>query len=128
MAPGLLPLFVYGTLMRGRRRHDLLDGCDFLGPATTAEPMILVDCGGYPALLRGTDGSSVWGELYAVPPERIPALDHYEGVSSGEYIRVWINVSREPDGTALPAQAYLYARNASGLPVVGPRWSRAAEQ
>ena len=87
-----VPLFVYGTLMRGHQRHDLLAGCPFLGPATTAEPMILFDCGGYPAMVRGTGSGFVEGEVFSIPPELLSVLDDYEAVAEGEYVRATVEV------------------------------------
>ncbi|WP_437877636.1 gamma-glutamylcyclotransferase family protein [Sorangium sp. So ce513] len=73
-----MPLFVYGTLMRGERSHELLGRARYLGPARTAPSFELADLGEYPALVRG--GSiAVLGELYEPDGETLAALDLYEG-------------------------------------------------
>ena len=124
-----VPLFVYGTLMRCHQRHDLLAGCPFLGPATTAEPMILFDCGGYPAMVRGTASGFVGGEVFSIPPGLLADLDDYEAVAEGEYVRATVEVRLASGSPALiAALAYLYARPTDGLPVVGARWPREAER
>ena len=124
-----VPLFVYGTLMRGHRRHDLLAGGAFLGSATTAEPMILVDCGGYPAMVCGANGDSVTGEVFLVSPDLLSVLDDYEAVPEGEYVREEIRVVLGETGSSpRPVQAYLYARDTSALPLVGSRWTLQAER
>ncbi|XXX79728.1 gamma-glutamylcyclotransferase family protein [Sorangium sp. So ce134] len=73
-----MPLFVYGTLMRGERSHGLLGRSPFLGAARTARSFELADLGAYPALVRG--GSvAVVGELYEPDRETLASLDVYEG-------------------------------------------------
>jgi gamma-glutamylcyclotransferase (GGCT)/AIG2-like uncharacterized protein YtfP len=73
-----VPLFVYGTLMRGERAHVLLGRAQYLGLARTAPSFELADFGAYPALVRG--GSvAVHGELYDPDPETLASLDLYEG-------------------------------------------------
>ncbi|WP_437679520.1 gamma-glutamylcyclotransferase family protein [Sorangium sp. So ce131] len=73
-----MPLFVYGTLMRGERSHALLGRARCLGAARTAASFELADLGAYPALVRG--GSvGVLGELYEPDGETLAALDLYEG-------------------------------------------------
>jgi len=67
-------LFVYGSLLRGERDHELLGGATFLGPMKTAPRYTLVDLGPYAALLeRGR--VSVAGELYIVDKKQRFALD-----------------------------------------------------
>ncbi|WP_437837591.1 gamma-glutamylcyclotransferase family protein [Sorangium sp. So ce1153] len=73
-----MPLFVYGTLMRGERSHALLEGARYLGLARTPRSFELADFGAYPALVRG--GSvAVLGELYEPDRETLASLDLYEG-------------------------------------------------
>lgn len=72
-------LFVYGSLKTGFRHHDELAGCELLGQARTRDGFRLVRLGEYPAMVKGS-GGVVWGELYRVPAERLPALDEFEGV------------------------------------------------
>ncbi len=73
-----MPLFVYGTLMRGERAHVLLRGARCLGLARTAAAFELVDFGAYPALVRG-GSAAVVGELYEPDEETVASLDLYEG-------------------------------------------------
>lgn len=78
-------VFVYGTLMAGRANHRVLVdlGATLVGEATTARPRRLVDLGPYPALLPEhpeLDGAvPVHGEAYDLPPDRLGALDEFEG-------------------------------------------------
>ncbi|AUX40835.1 hypothetical protein SOCE26_022360 [Sorangium cellulosum] len=73
-----MPLFVYGTLMRGERSHALLGRARCLGVARTAASFELAHLGAYPALVR--EGSvAVVGELYDPDGETLAALDLYEG-------------------------------------------------
>ena len=72
-----IDVFVYGSLLRGESNHRLLRTARFLGPARTTPGYRLVDLGPYPGLLTGGH-SAVQGEVYAVPPETMPALDRLE--------------------------------------------------
>jgi gamma-glutamylaminecyclotransferase len=71
-------LFVYGTLMRGERAHELLGRARCLGLARTAPLFELADLGAYPALVRG-GSTAVVGELYEPDWETLASLDIYEG-------------------------------------------------
>ncbi len=73
-----LALFVYGSLKRGFRHHDLLLDARFRGEVETAAGYHLVLLGEYPALAEGGD-ESVMGELYAVEKELLGRLDRFEG-------------------------------------------------
>lgn len=76
-------LFVYGTLLRGERAHDLMTDGVFVESATTEPRFTLVDLGEYPALVDfGT--SAVHGEVYLVNTSILMRLDTYEG---DEYVR-----------------------------------------
>ncbi|WP_437579216.1 gamma-glutamylcyclotransferase family protein [Sorangium sp. So ce887] len=105
-----MPLFVYGTLMRGERSHGLLGRACYLGVARTARSFELADLGAYPALVRG-GSNAVLGELYEPDRETLASLDVYEGCP--DLFR------REPillDGGA-PCEAYLMpAGQALGCP------------
>jgi len=74
-------VFVYGTLTDPERAGEVLDEYEFRGGARLAG-LHRVD-GQYPTLAPGgeTDGRLLW------TPE-VPALDSYEGIDSGLYIRV----------------------------------------
>ena len=70
-------LFVYGTLMRGEKSHELLEGALFIVKARTPPRFELVNMGWYPALVDG-GSSAVHGEIYDVPDALITKLDEYE--------------------------------------------------
>lgn len=79
MPPGeSLALFVYGSLKRGFRHHDLLLGARFRCEVETAAGYQLVLLGEYPALAEGGDGA-VTGELYSIENELLARLDRFEG-------------------------------------------------
>ncbi len=71
-------LFVYGTLMSGEPEHARLAGARPLGPAATEPTFNLVDLGVEPALVPGGTGA-VRGELYAVTPAQLAAIDVHHG-------------------------------------------------
>lgn len=85
-----LPLFVYGTLLRGQPRAALT-GNRRRGAAWTTGTLYHLPAG-YPALTREGNGQ-VHGEwVDAVSDSVLAVLDRYEGVHEGLYERVEIQV------------------------------------
>ena len=76
-------LFVYGSLKRAGRHHDVLQAAaaTFLGAAQTVSGYRLIALGEYLALVPAPPGATdvVQGELYEVPESQLPALDAFEG-------------------------------------------------
>ena len=91
-------LFVYGTLRRGERAHNLLEKAQALGDARTAPSYQLVNLGPYPIMVAGGP-TSVIGELYGVSRGLLRQLDSYE---ADDYHRRPITLE---DGST--AEAYL---------------------
>lgn len=117
------PLFVYGTLKRGLPNHVHLPAClSFLSPARTVAALpLVVGPKGIPflLLLPGRAGAlRVSGELYAVPDSALGVLDAFEGVESGFYERVVVDVEVESEGITA---AWTYVRHPEGG---GPVWAR----
>ena len=71
-------LFVYGTLMRGGRYHEVLANARFCGEACTPPCFALVDLGEYPALVPHGE-KRVSGELFQVDDQTLAAIDEFEG-------------------------------------------------
>ena len=76
-------VFVYGTLLRGLSNHGWLEGGVFVREDQTAEPLVLVDLGEYPAALepagRWTEGAaSITGEVWDVDDDGLTHLDELE--------------------------------------------------
>jgi gamma-glutamylcyclotransferase (GGCT)/AIG2-like uncharacterized protein YtfP len=114
-------LFVYGSLKRGFRHHDLLGGAPFEGDARTAPGFSLVLQGEYPALVRsGT--ACVHGEIYRVTEELMTELDRFEGCPD-LYRREQIQLD---DGTS--ASSYVIPPDrAKALPTIPEgRWLESA--
>jgi len=82
--------FVYGTLTDSKTATTVLDSVEYRGPATLTG-LHCVD-GEYPTLLPG---GSVSGQILVTHDEA--ALDSYEGVDRGLYVRV--TVPYESGGT-----------------------------
>jgi gamma-glutamylcyclotransferase (GGCT)/AIG2-like uncharacterized protein YtfP len=72
-------LFVYGSLKRGGRHHDQLEGAVFLGEVETAAGYALEPVGEYLALVALAGAPNVSGELFEISESRLPALDIFEG-------------------------------------------------
>jgi gamma-glutamylcyclotransferase (GGCT)/AIG2-like uncharacterized protein YtfP len=98
-------LFVYGSLKRGGRHHDELEGATFLGVAVTGPGYRLEPLGEYLALVRDEAGAAVPGELFEVPLTKLPDLDAFEGDA---YVRAELPVRlahSKPEPPAPEAQA-----------------------
>lgn len=122
MSPGDVPLFLYGTLKRGHRRHGLLGGSLLLCPDALAPGYTLVDAGGYPGMIESPPGHRVSGELFLVSPEILARLDEYEDLPSGEYRRAMVCVF-DDRGRSHRVQAYHYRWPVRGFAIVGERWT-----
>jgi gamma-glutamylaminecyclotransferase len=76
-------LFVYGSLKRRRSNHRLIAGQQYRGEAVTEPRYRLIDLGTYPGLVRDdAAGLAVKGELWAVGPDCLAALDDFEGADA----------------------------------------------
>lgn len=118
-------IFVYGSLKRGQRLHDVLLGQQFLGLAETLPDYALFDCGEYPALVKvSTNGDSVKGELYRVEPNCLQNLDLIEGVDQGLYSRQPVNLQSvntfHKDSHIV--WAWYYQHSIEGLRQCGREW------
>lgn len=79
-----VPVFVYGTLKKGERAHNKLEGSKLIATAELQPEYKLLNCGRYPALVKANNGTNyVPGEIYEVTKDVLKKLHEYEGVSSG---------------------------------------------
>ena len=108
-------LFVYGTLKRGQRRHDLLASGTFAGHARTTPTVRLYVLAEYPALVEViTAGESVEGELWDIPADEIDSMDRYEG---SPYLFARRPIALEGFDPNLLVEAYFYVPT---LPLATP--------
>lgn len=74
--PTHVPVFVYGTLKKGHRLHEWMNGSNFNGP-DVLNGHTLLDLGPYPALVKvhtvGADFSTS-GEVYEMPYKNFQQL------------------------------------------------------
>jgi gamma-glutamylcyclotransferase (GGCT)/AIG2-like uncharacterized protein YtfP len=96
-------LFVYGTLMQGKRANSLL-GDAIYGGRFLLKNYALYDLGAYPAIQK-KDGCCAEGEVWFVAKEQFKQLDRYEGEGT-LYARQKVLV--ESDRGKLEVQAYVY--------------------
>lgn len=95
-------VFVYGTLRRGGSNHFRMAGAEFIAAGTISGRMYRIDW--YPGLVLDSAGDEISGEVYAVGPEQLAALDAFEGLSAGEiqgseYRRVLTTVVQQDSQT-----------------------------
>ncbi len=111
-------VFVYGTLKRGHRNHDLLVGQEFLHEARTVPRYRLYDCGSYPCLVEDPErGVAVHGEIWRVDEESLAALDELEEVPD-VFVRQEVALEASP----APVVAYFYRGDVTGFIDCGGRW------
>ena len=85
----------------GGSNHFRMDGAEFVRSGTIRGRMYRFDW--YPGLVLDESGGEIIGEVYAVGPALLAALDLFEGLSAGEiegseYRRVRVTVTGgEPD-------------------------------
>lgn len=104
-----MDVFVYGTLTNRKRATDILDALDYRGSARLHG--LHRQQGQYPTL---GPGGHVDGRLLSTP--NIAALDKYEGIDQGLYIRVSIPRTECP-GTV---ETYIGDPDALGVPASWP--------
>ena len=115
-------LFVYGTLKRGCKNHRHLSGQTYVGEARTAPGYRLHDLGDYPGMIANpTDTVGVTGELWTVDAAALLHLDDFEGIHEGLYTREAVPLLAPFNN--LRVHTYLYARDVSSHPSLGPTWS-----
>jgi gamma-glutamylcyclotransferase (GGCT)/AIG2-like uncharacterized protein YtfP len=84
-------LFVYGTLKRGGRAAELMQGCEWLGTATVGGVLYNIDDQFTTLIVYGN--TPVHGEVWRCPPDMLKQLDEYEGVDSGLFRRIGVTVT-----------------------------------
>lgn len=125
-------VFTYGTLKRGFSNHRLLEelcasgDASLVGPAVTSARLPLV-CGPYrvPFLLNlpAAAAHRVRGEAYAVTARGLARLDELEGVATGHYERLPVEVEVEGRSRVVEAIAYFAHRS-----YAGDLWRRSGEE
>lgn len=105
-------LFVYGSLKRDQANHRELCAARFVAEVRTAPRFALRMIAGYPALVPGE--RAIFGELFRVPGEALPALDEFEG---DEYARHEIELEGD-----LRALAYLACSPDEGSVHLADEW------
>lgn len=110
-------VFVYGTLKRGGENHHWIEAQRLVGLAKTKPLYRMHDLGGYPGMVRHSQGLSIEGELWDVDPAGLARLDVLEDVAGGEYERVPVELEGDE-----PAEGYLYLRDVSGCRDCGTCW------
>jgi gamma-glutamylcyclotransferase (GGCT)/AIG2-like uncharacterized protein YtfP len=110
-------VFVYGTLLPGESNHGV--AAPWLLVAQPGEVSgRLVDCGAWPALVRGGEAMAgrVRGMWLTVGPEALGAMDELEDFVGPEspngYERIWV---RDASGRPLEGWVYVWP-DARGLP------------
>ncbi len=112
-----IPVFVYGTLMKGERASALLEKAYYAGEAVLRD-YAFFDLGHYPGI-KEHKGNFVLGQVFYINAEIQKSLDDYEG-EGALYHRTEVNVLLGDE--SIKVAAYVYASNPSGQPQSG-RWN-----
>ncbi|VTT97078.1 Gamma-glutamyl cyclotransferase OS=Opitutaceae bacterium TAV5 GN=OPIT5_28875 PE=4 SV=1: AIG2 [Gemmataceae bacterium] len=109
---------MYGTLKRGLRNHHLMAGQRFVADAVTEPRYRVIDLGPYPGMVAdAAAGLAVRGELWAVDPGCLAALDAFEGVPD-LFVRGTVAVA----GQGGDVYAYFWNRPVPVAAASGDRW------
>lgn len=97
---GKIRVLVYGTLKQGHSNHALLEraNAEFLGYDSVTGHYSLYDLGAIPAVMDNTveQPRTIRGELYAIEPEGLAALDLLEGHPNFYQRRkLWTNIHKK---------------------------------
>lgn len=101
---GKIKVFVYGTLMRGRSNHRILEGSHYLGSGSVGG-YSMYDLGSYPGVKLDPNGT-VLGELYEVDGNTLMRLNELEG-EGNLYELDYADIVTE-EGTVHSAGIYVY--------------------
>lgn len=96
-------LFVYGTLMKGQRAHDLLENSKYLGKAIL-KGYRKMDLIYYPGIVKDKN-SIVEGEVYEVDEHTKQRVDLYEGEG---YLFKCIDAEINLNNSPIKAKVYEY--------------------
>ena len=108
-----VPYFSYGSNMASAGMAERCAAPAILGVATIPGYRFRIAKRGY-ATMVPDPGSVVYGLLWSLTDADLTALDQYEGVPAGDYIRTTIEVPFR--GDELVAQVYLATDPAPGRP------------
>ena len=112
-----MPLcFAYGSNMDCAAMAVRCPGSTPLGTARLARHRFIVTVEGYASVVRDPR-RTVWGLLWDIPFADMPALDRYESVASGLYVK--INQPVIASGGARRALVYVGRSQAPGQPRAG---------
>jgi len=121
-------VFVYGTLRRGERFHDIyLPDAEFVGDATTVDRYRLRDLGAFPAAEHitsepGAPGRGLVGEVYRVDEQTGRDLDALEN-NGGLYRRALRSVYSGNTGVSGLLESDLVWLTAWVFEIINPRWN-----
>ena len=108
-----VPYFAYGSNMASSGMQERCASPAMLGIVAVPGYRFRIANRGY-ATMVPDPGSVVYGLLWSLTDDDLMALDQYEGVPAGDYLRTRIEVSFR--GDPLEAQVYLAADPAPGKP------------
>jgi len=104
-----MKIFVYGTLMSGLQREEVLFDSQFIGTGNIEGS--LYNLGNYPGLKNGHD--KVFGEIYEINSSTLECLNHIEGYRADQpeqslYIRKKVAVYLDTKAGNYIAETYFY--------------------
>lgn len=113
-----LPNFAYGSNMWPTQMDDRCPGATALGHARLVDHRFVINDRGVATVLPAP-GSVVLGVLWNVTSDHIVAMDGFEGLSEGRYVREVAQVHHEELGQDVEASIYLACHTTLGSPREG---------
>ncbi len=113
-----MPLyFAYGANMDAAAMASRCPASRLVGRGRLNRHRFIVMKEGWASVVRDST-ASVWGVLWDLALADVPALDRYEGVAGGLYVKAYQPVTVE-DGATRRALIYLGRSTATGIPRPG---------
>ncbi len=112
-------LFVYGTLKKGKARHEILEehNAEFVDYAIL-EGYDMYDTGYYPAIAIVKGKGIIHGEVYLVSDELIEILDAIEGTNYNLFNRKVVPVTLVTKKIKLYVFVYVFAQSVDLLNLI----------
>lgn len=112
-----MPLyFAYGANMDAAAMAQRCPASRLIGRGRLPRHRFIIMKEGWASVVRAS-GSTVWGVLWELALSDVPALDRYEGVAGGLYVKAYQPIVT--DGGTKRALIYLGRSQAGGLPRPG---------
>jgi gamma-glutamylcyclotransferase (GGCT)/AIG2-like uncharacterized protein YtfP len=110
--------FAYGSNMDKEQMASRCPGSQLVGRARLLAHSFLINERGVASVIPGQE-CVTHGLLWTITPADEKALDRYEGVAGGHYLKKVVAVHPDDSGEAVQALVYTASNNRPGAPLPG---------